>query len=315
MKDRVYSSEQKDFWERCMKEHQIYIYENQKLVQEQVPHAKLLQFLYMTRVGSLVRYCMKTLWFSRLCGYFYNSRVSKRYIPTFIAKFKINMEEALEPVSKCPHFNAFFYRKLKANARYIDPALHSFVAPCDSRVLAIMRVNSTDTFMVKSTRYHLISFLRSAKLADMFHGGQLFLCRLAPQDYHRYHFPTQGTVIDRRHIDGQLDSISPIVHLSAHYQPLVENERYVTIFRTYTGVLIAIVTVGALCVGSMTETYTPGIELSKGDEMGYFAFGGSLVALVVPAHVLSVDALIQQHSSEGYETKVKMGQPLAWFAS
>ncbi len=105
-----------------------------------------------------------------------------------------------------------------------------------------------------------------------------------------------------------IESVNPLVY-QAHVQPLTENERQITLLKTKESGTIPFISVGALCVGRISQTYIPEKKYNKGDEMGYFSFGGSTVVVIFPKDYMTVNPTLQQQLLHG-SVPIKMGQQI-----
>jgi len=161
------------------------------------------------------------------------------------------------------------------------------VSPADSKLFVIPQVTDATRFFVKSKKFCLKTFLGDEYVAREYEHGTLLLFRLAPYDYHRFHFPCDGVPSKHKIIEGALESVHPIVYESGSL-PLQTNERHVIILKTKRFGAVAMVTVGAQLVGRITHSYTPGKAYCKGDEAGYFSFGGSSIVLLFKKDVLGI---------------------------
>jgi len=132
------------------------------------------------------------------------------------------------------------------------------------------------------------------------------LSRLCPVDYHRFHFPANGTPGTPRLINGSLWSVNPIA-LRRNLAYLWENKRMVTILETPRFGRVVLMEIGATNVGSINQTYSPGQPVQRGDEKGFFAFGGSATATIFePGRVKLAEDLVEQ-TSLGRELYARMG--------
>jgi phosphatidylserine decarboxylase len=233
--------------------------------------------------------------------------VTQFLIKTFIKSFKVDMEEAKhsEP-SHYKTFNAFFTRELKDDIRPIEGNDKQLCHSVDGRVSQFGKIIGDDIFQAKGHNYSLTTLLGGKpELASVFKGGDFATIYLSPKDYHRIHMPIDGKLTDMLHVPGELFSVNP---LTAQNVPglFARNERVVTIFDTPVG-KVAIVLVGATIVASI-ETVWAGnisppagktvqhwqyedqeIELSKGDEMGRFKLGSTIVVCFEPNAVEFTD--------------------------
>eukprot|EP00124_Ichthyophonus_hoferi_P001205 Ihof_evm15s57 gene=Ihof_evmTU15s57 len=212
-----------------------------------------------------------------------NSPASKKKIVEFIEQHKLNVNEILEPVDSFPHFNAFFYRKLKPSARPIACPDNSsiLVSPADCRLMVFETIMDATKIWIKGSAFTIDNLFgeAAADIASKFYGGSLVIARLSPQDYHRFHSPVTGKLSRRTAIGGELYTVNPV----AIRQPLnvyTENKRELCEIETDDFGLIVMIHVGATMVGSINITATDGSMIKKGDEHGYFAFGGSTVLLL-----------------------------------
>lgn len=232
---------------------------------------------------------------------------SRKDILPFIEKYDINVDEIAEPLASFQTFNDFFIRKLKPGARPLAPEKNAVISPADGAVLVMQDIGEYTVFPTKTVNLSIGKMLQNNALAKKFEGGTAYVVRLAEWDYHRFHFPLSGIPGASYKIKGRYESVSPLVY-EAGIQPLEVNERCVVPFESDTASTMAIVLVGALYVGSIVETYTPGKWVPQGAEMGYFEFGGSTMVLLFKKGTVQVDPRIIKNSAQGKETPVKMGQ-------
>ena len=205
-------------------------------------------------------------------------------------------------------FNEFFFRQLKPDARPIDGDRDSIVAPADGRYFALERLNQRDRLPVKGRMLLLQQLLGSKTLAQKFSSGSALIGRLSPLDYHRFHFPCDGVPSAARSLPGRLHSVHPLA--LRHRFSLSQNHRHLTRLVTGCGE-VAMVEVGATCVGTIGQTFTPHRHSEKGLEKGFFSFGGSAVVLLFEPDAVTLDADLLRHSADGLETLVRMGERVA----
>ena len=236
---------------------------------------------------------------------------SKEKISDFVTNYNIDLSicEKQNFIS----FNDFFYRKLKPNARPIDTNANVVVSPADGKVFAFSNIDKQD-FIVKGYKFNVEEFFQNASLAERYKGGSLMIIRLCPTDYHRYHFPISGRVISDSLINGDYYSVSPIA-LRKKIEIISLNKRsYCEIMPNTTdgGIKANIIMseVAATMVGSMVNTYK-GKDIIKGEERGYFKFGGSTIVLFFEKDAIAIDKDLLENTSKGLETEVKMGERIA----
>eukprot|EP01138_Halocafeteria_seosinensis_P016239 gb/GECG01016569.1/.p1 GENE.gb/GECG01016569.1/~~gb/GECG01016569.1/.p1 ORF type:complete len:1057 (+),score=141.89 gb/GECG01016569.1/:1-3171(+) len=242
-----------------------------------------------------------------------SSTKSARKIPGFIDSFNINVEEIEKPVSEYKTFNEFFYRKLKKGARKIaDPEKENvIVAPADCRLTVFETLYEATSIWIKGNRFTVENLFGAEpelqKHAHRFVGGAIMISRLAPQDYHRWHFPVSGTLGKHHRVNGGFYTVNPIA-IRRRLNVFTENERIIVLMDSDACGLVAMVCVGATMVGSINITVDDGAYVKKGDEHGYFAFGGStILTLFEPEARVRFRRKFREHSGIGLETLVKMG--------
>jgi len=156
----------------------------------------------------------------------------------------------------------------------------------------------------------LRDLLADPELADQFNHATMFIYRLCPADYHRFHFPEDCMPGFPAKLDGPLHSVNPVA-LSTGLRILDTNYRHRTILETSSGRgSLAMMEIGAMCVGSVVQTYVPMVPAKRGQEKGMFRFGGSTVIVLYPPERIQADQDILAHSREGIETYVKLGMPV-----
>ena len=266
---------------------------------------KKAHFLYRFCLPLLVAYPL----FSKIYGFIQKSSISKGKVKPFIKKFNVKTEGFLLPVESFTSFNDFFIRKLKPEARPIASREREAILPADGRYLVYPNIEEADGFIVKGKKFTLEDLLGSKDLAESYQKGIMVIARLCPTDYHRFHFPCHCTPSEPLLIEGPLYSVNPLA-LRKRIEILAENKRQITILHTkYFGKVIFI-EVGATCVGAIHQTYTPGTSCKKGDEKGYFSFGGSSLVLLFEPGTMELDQDLVEASKEKIEVLGLMGQTL-----
>ncbi len=288
----------------------VFYYNNNKLVEENIESASSLSFLYNNPIGSLLRFVLKRKVVAQLYGMYKDSSLSKKEIAPFVAKHGIAMEDFEEPAQGYASFNEFFIRKLKPGSRPIAPALDAVVSPADGKLFVIPDISKKTPFFVKNEQFALIDFVCNQDLARRYEGGTLVIARLAPPDYHRFHLPLGGYMSKPVAINGVYESVNPIAY-AAGVQPLTQNERHCITLQTESCGLVTIIPVGAMFVGKIKYTHAFETMSTKGDELGYFEFGGSTVVLLFEPGMVTVREDILRHSAQGYETNIVMGEQFA----
>ncbi|MFW0022864.1 MAG: archaetidylserine decarboxylase [Coxiella endosymbiont of Dermacentor nuttalli] len=254
-------------------------------------------------MSKLHRYPQYTL--SRIVGWLADRQwglITRILIWLFVRFYNVNMKEAQNPdIQSYRSFNAFFTRHLNSTLRptiTTDP--QAVTSPVDGIISKIGKLNGETILQAKKHSYTVTELLGgNNEQAKFFQEGMYFTAYLAPKDYHRIHMPIDGHLIEMVYIPGYLFSVNPF---SVQTIPLLfaRNERVVCLFETQIG-FMAVVIVGAILVGSIntiwhgTVTSTiqraisvwnyreENINLTRGDELGHFKMG-STVILLFPLH-------------------------------
>lgn len=281
----------------------------EKAMEKKVTTHPLLRFLYNNTLGRVIRSGLTKKWVSSAAGLYCDRSISRIHIKPFVQAHKISVNEAQKDLNQFTTFNDFFIRTLKPEARPIDSHPYSVISPADGHVMIFEHITHTMHFPVKETVFNLEKFLNSKELAAAYKGGTIMIFRLAPWDYHRFHFPLACVPSAPTIINGRYESVNPLVYLTG-VQPLTENERHVSVLKNTLCGDIIMVSVGALCVGKIIETYMPEQLYQKGDEAGYFCFGGSTMVLIFEPGAITVrhDILTRSHAAQ--ETPIKMGMTI-----
>ena len=283
---------------------QYYERNNAQLKTERVAGEKWLIWLYNNPIGEATLWALaKRKVVSSIYGNMMDRTSSAKKIYPFIDDFDIDMSGVQEQEFK--NFNDFFTRELKENARQIDTSSNIFISPADGKILAYADIGNSD-FIIKGFRFDVSSFLDNPVLAQKYRDGTLIIIRLAPVDYHRFHFPVSGNLTSNKKIEGDYYSVNPIA-LRKKAEIFFLNKREYTIISNPLFGDVIIAEVGATMVGSIVQTYK-GSSVKKGEEKGYFKFGGSTVVLLVEKSKIHIDKDLLINTAKGYETAVKMGE-------
>ncbi len=282
-----------------------------ELKQEIVPGENWLKWLYYKPLGKLALACVvKRKFLSQWYGKRMDAPGSTAKIADFVSQLEIDMTASRRPLDDFNSFNDFFIRQLKPESRPIDADPHHIVSPADGKILAFHDLSHLDSFFVKGQSFSLKSFLRKQDLVDQYREGTLVIIRLAPVDYHRFHFPADGSISESTSIQGDYYSVSPYA-VRQRMQIYWENKREFSILRTSHAHDILMCEVGATMVGSIFQSYTPGSQVKKGQEKGWFSFGGSTNILLFEKGTVHIDPDILENTGKGYETSIHVGERIA----
>lgn len=283
----------------------------------------------LDRIKLGLNHLLPKKWLTELAGWGASQRagwLTKAVIDAFVWYYKVDMKEAQKPdTATYRTFNDFFVRPLRDDARpvYTDPNL--LVLPADGAISQLGRIDGDKIFQAKGHLYTLEALLAGNwQMADKFRDGEFVTTYLAPRDYHRVHMPCNGILREVVYVPGDLYSVNPLT--AQNIQNLfARNERVICYFDTDFGPMVQIL-VGATIVGSIETvwagTITPprngviqrwaypqanaegAVVLLKGQEMGRFKLGSTVINLFAPGQIKLEESLVP-------EAKTRMGQPLA----
>lgn len=277
---------------------------------ENVAGGTLLNALYTSKVGNLgLELLVKRKIYSALTGFFCDLGLSKKSIAKFAENFSIDLEECENKLDDYSSFNEFFSRKLKTTARSFNKPENELLSPGDGRLQAWDNIDYKDIIQVKGMSYSLSDLLLDEKLAKEYHGGAYMILRLCPVDYHRFHFFDSGVCSRAKKIKGEYYSVNPVA-LRKIPELFCRNKREYSIFKTDNFGEVLYVEVGATSVGSIVQTYVPDRRVNRGEEKGYFKFGGSTVLLFFKKDKIRIDADIINQTRDGFETKILAGETI-----
>ena len=277
---------------------------------EKVPGEKYLKFLYYNPLGELpLNLVVKKKFLTEYYGKKMDKPESVKKIPSFIEQADINIAEAKKRVEEFKSFNDFFYRELKEGARTVDYRENVLASPADGKILAFENLDIEKEFYIKGDKFTLEEFFADKKLANKYKNGVFMIIRLAPIDYHRFHFPADGEISESKLIDGVYYSVSTYA-IKKNFRILCENKREYSILKTEKFGDIAMFEVGATMVGGIKQSYKSNSYVKKGEEKGYFYFGGSTCVLVFERGKVKIDEDLLENTKKGIETKVYMGEKI-----
>jgi phosphatidylserine decarboxylase len=274
---------------------------------------------------AFVQQLLPQHWLSRVMHGLARSRqplLRKAIIGTVLRSYpQIDMREAVQPDPDAyESFNAFFTRALRPGARPIASGRDEIACPVDGTVSRFGRIESGSLLQAKGMQYTTAALLTDEAAAARYAGGSFACLYLAPYNYHRIHMPLDGRLVATRYVPGALFSVNAA---TARTIPnlFARNERVVCEFDTALGPL-ALVLVGALFVGSIETVYAGeinpppvrggpvrdlaagiGTDFTRGQEIGRFNMGSTVVALFGRAAAFAADIAPGR--------PVRLGQPLA----
>jgi phosphatidylserine decarboxylase len=236
-------------------------------------------------------------------GKHFSTPESVKEVPRFIKTYNIDMSQFEEVVYNS--FNDFFSRKIKLDLRPMPSDRSLFLSAADSRCMVFENIKEASDIWVKGNQFSISNLLVDQDLANEFANSSMVIFRLAPDDYHRWHFPFSGRLKHVNSINGTYYTVNPKA-VNSQINVFTENHRIVRIFDTNFGKVVEIA-VGALLVGSISLLDEEiGSYVEHGNDAGYFQYGGSTVIYLILENQVVFDAdLIKNSIDNKMETYLK----------
>jgi phosphatidylserine decarboxylase len=275
-----------------------------------------LQLLYHKSWGKSLSKILPQHLLSHWYGEFQNTSFSAQKIKKFINQYNISMDDFLpeenhsidKPYSS---FNSFFIRRLRPQCRNFPTKPNEMGAFAEGRYSVYQAQSQQDQFPIKNQNFTLKSLFQNSKWENTFLGGTLFIARLCPVDYHRYHYPDNGKVLESYKVGGHLESVNPVA-LDVDPEILCTNERHISILETENFGLLAYIEVGAFMVGKIVQRLNQGDTFKRGEEKGHFLFGGSTVLLIAQKDFLEpCGGTLKRTAENNMETLFQLGNVIA----
>lgn len=286
-----------------------------KLETEKVYGDKAVSWLYDSASGRALTNLLIKKPLSQVYGMVQSSSLTERKVKPFIRDFNINMDEYQNedgrgPESPFSSFNSFFIRRFKDDARKFNQESNIMPAFCEARYFGHESLNTDVTIPVKGKNWLAKDLIANEKWSDTFKDGPCLLARLCPVDYHRFHFPVAGSILDDFRVSGLLHSVNPLA-LAKVPEVLSVNERHVSILETPEFGKLAYIEVGAICVGKIIQSRELKGSFERGEEKGYFLFGGSTVIVLGEKGRWAPDPVVLENTQKGIEVYQKLGSAIA----
>lgn len=274
---------------------------NDCIYEEKVFGKKALDFLYKNWFGNIILKFVILSLPSKIYGYYNKSRLSKKKIEPFVKKYDIDLEEYDK--NEYSSFNDFFIRKRKKESINLDK--DALISPADSKLL-VYNIDEKLNFTIKKNNYSISELLKDEKVVDEYKNGQCLIFRLSVDDYHRYVFIDNGSLLKSKTIKGKLHTVGPIA--TDKHRVYSENYRVVNYLDTENFGEIAQIEVGALLVKKIINYDIK--DFKKGNEKGYFELGGSTIIILLKENLVKIDKDILEYSKKGIETKLRLGEKI-----
>lgn len=284
-------------------------YKNQ-ILDDNVYADNFILFCYENKLGKLL---LKTLFKRKfpnwLYGLYKNSTLSSKQIIKDIQNFNIDMSD-YEP-QEYHSYSDFFLRKFKQARREFPRSDLQMGAFCEGRYLGHECNTLSQEYPVKGKFVSSRALMGDHPTHKYFIDGPILIARLCPIDYHHFHFPDNGKLMEQYTLSGNYHSVN--VHALRNVNEVfIENERVINILETENFGKLAYIEVGAMCVGKIKhEQLNPEKTFSKGQLKGHFEFGASTVIVLGEPGKWSPSADILKHSLENRETFIKLGDSIA----
>lgn len=266
--------------------------------------------------GRRVQRLLKSLTLKQ--GRKYDDPASVKDIGPFVKFHHLNLDEILLPLEEFKTFNQFFYRQLKPDARPLEDPGNSLrvVSAADCRLMCFPSVTEAKRIWIKGQGFSVRTLLDEAlpdeETIAKLEQGALGIFRLAPQDYHRFHMPITGKIISAMTVGTSYYTVNPMAIRSSSIDVYGDNHRVVVRCESPDGFgTFYMICVGAMMVGTTVLTKSVGDTVQRGDELGYFAFGGSTVVTLFEQNRLAFDDDLLDNSNKAVETLVKVGMGIA----
>ncbi|PIW46611.1 MAG: phosphatidylserine decarboxylase [Zetaproteobacteria bacterium CG12_big_fil_rev_8_21_14_0_65_54_13] len=284
---------------------------------EKVYGDEMVKFAYATPIGRLLGPVIASKMLSKLYGKSQDSLNSAKKVAPFLKNFNIQIDQYQKgsfkenPVeTSYRSFNEFFIREFKEGQRTFTPNDDEMGAFAEARYFGHESMTDDLNIPVKGSMLRAVDLIGDGELAKDFIGGPLMIARLCPVDYHRYHYPDAGKTLKAFTVPGDLHSVNPLA-LKYRQDIFIKNERRVAILETEHFGKLAYIEVGATCVGKIVQSFDESQPFNKGDEKGYFLFGGSTVVLCGQKGKWAPSEDILTNTKAGIETYIQLGDVVA----
>ena len=261
--------------------------------------SKFLRFFYSNVLGRFFLKLLTYPIFTKFGEFVMNSGLSKLRINRFIKKNKINMNEYID--SNYRSFDDFFTRSIKLENRPLSIDKNTLVSPCDSK-LSIYKIDKNTNINIKNSWYTISELLQDDNLASKYKDGYCLVFRLCVDDYHHYYYIDDGRIVLSKKINGRFNTVRPIA--LKHTKVFSENTREYCLIKSKNFGEFVQMEVGALMVGKICNL--PKTEFKRGEEKGYFRFGGSTVVLLFEKDKIILDNDILDKIDQDIEIKIKL---------
>jgi phosphatidylserine decarboxylase len=263
--------------------------------------SKFVKYMYEKKSGRFFLKLLNNRVMANISRIFMNTFLSIPYKNKIIKKNHVDM--SLYEDKKYLSYNSYFTRRLKKIDFVKDNKV--FIAPCESKLL-VLKIDNNTSFDIKGSKYTLSEILKD-DIYKEYNGGYAMIFRLEATNYHRYIFLDSGTRDEYKFIKGKLNTVQPIAY--KHFKVFHENCREWTVLHTDNFDDVIHMEIGAMMIGKINNNDKTSFK--RGDEKGFFSFGGSTILLLVKKNIIKINDDIMNNSQEFKETTVNIGEEVA----
>lgn len=267
---------------------------------------RFLRKIYTTVWGRFLLKFMTGRLMTGIIGWYMGTRLSTLKIDSFVKKNRINMRDYQKKFYKS--YNDFFTRKIRPERRPINKNPGTLVSPSDGKV-CVYPISDRLVVNIKNIDYSIKSLLLNHDLSESVEGGWCYVIRLTTDNYHRYCYPDSGYQFENCYISGILHTVNPVA--LENTSVFAQNSREFTVLDSDHFGRMVQMEVGAMGVGRITNLHES-CFVEKGQEKGYFEFGGSTIVLLLGKGAVKPCRDILVNTAHGYETIVKMGEKIGY---
>ena len=252
--------------------------------------------------------------FTDTWGEFLDTDQSSGCLDTYINDPKFNIDQYQRGPSGWHSFNQFFARQTKPGMRPLagEPGSGTVVSPADFVIVEVEEIQQDSVFIAKHARFSISELLGESNYKNAFDGGLYISGILRIYDYHRFHTPVAGKVVEARKIPGRIgltiereaDMLVPVPRDGFQFT----QDRGLLILDSPEMGLVALLPIGMAQISSVVISAEPGVELRRGEEVGYFQFGGSNIIMLTQKGRFDFDkTALEQHRLQG--AKIGIARP------
>ena len=265
----------------------------------EIKEDKTTLFLYKTFIGRIILKIITLRLISKIIGLFLSTRLSKFIISIIIKKNNIDMSEYVE--TKYKSFNDFFTRNIKQEKRNIELNKNILISPCDAN-LSVYRINKDNKFYIKGSSYSINELLKD-NISKDYLNGYICIFRLCVDNYHHYCYIDNGYKSANNYIQGILHTVRPIA--LKKYNIYHQNSREWSILHTENFGDVIQIEIGALLVGKIVNHHS-NYQFQKGEEKGYFEYGGSTICLLFKKNTIRIEDDILNNTKNDIKLPLNM---------